>query len=114
MEAVKQYEIWWADLPKPAGRRPVLLLSRDDAYAVLNKFVAAEITATVRHIPIEVPLGSIEGVSKPCVVNCDSLRTISKVHLVKKISKLSEKRIHEVKRAVGYALAWEELIAAGE
>ena len=114
MEAVKQYEIWWADLPKPAGRRPVLLLSRDDAYPVLNKFVAAEITATVRHIPIEVPLGSIEGMPKPCVVNCDNLRTISKVHLVKKIAKLSQKRVHEVKRAVGYALAWEELIAAAE
>ena len=99
---MKQYEIWWADLPKPAGRRPVLLLSRDDAYPVLNKFIAAEITATVRHIPIEVPLGSIEGMSKPCVVNCDNLRTISKVHLVKKIAKLSQKRVHEVKRAVGY------------
>ena len=85
----------------------MLLLSRDDAYAVLNKFVAAEITATVRHIPIEVPLGSIEGMSKPCVVNCDNLRTISKVYLVKKISKLSQKRIHEVKRAVGYALGEE-------
>jgi mRNA-degrading endonuclease toxin of MazEF toxin-antitoxin module len=114
VEAVKQYEIWWPDLPKPAGSCPVLLLSRDDAYAVLKKFVAAEITATVRHIPIEVPLRSIEGMSKPCVVNCDNLRTISKVHLVKKISKLSKKRIHEVKRAVGYDLAWEELIPAGE
>ena len=111
---MKQYEIWWAELPKPAGRRPVLLLSRDDAYPVLNKFVAAEITTTVRHIPIEVPLGSIEGISKPCVVNCDNLRTISKIHLVKKIARLSQKRVHEVKRAVGYALAWEELIAAGE
>ena len=111
---MKQYEIWWADLPKPAGRRPVLLLSRDDAYPVLNKFIAAEITATVRNIPIEVPLGSIEGMPKPCVANCDNLRTISKVLLVKKIARLSQKRVHEVKRAVGYALAWEELIAAGE
>ena len=51
---------------------------------------------------------------KPCVVNCDNLRTISKVHLVKKIAQLSQKRADEVKRAVGYALAWEELIAAGE
>ena len=114
MEAVKQYEIWWAELPKPAGRRPVLLLSRDDAYPILRKFVAAEITATVRHIPIEVPLGSIEGMPKPCVVNCDNLRTIAKVHLVKKISQLSKTRAHEVKRTIGYALAWEELIAAGE
>jgi mRNA interferase MazF len=114
VEGVKQYEIWWADLPKPAGRRRVLLLSRDDAYSVLNKFIAAEITATVRHIPIEVSLGSTEGMPKPCVVNCDNLRTISKVRLVKKISKLSAKRFHEVKRAVGYAFAWEELIDAGE
>ena len=33
--------IWWAELPKPAGRRPMLLLSRDDAYAVLSDVVAA-------------------------------------------------------------------------
>jgi len=111
---MKQYEIWWADLPQPAGRRPVLLLSRDDAYAVLSKFIAAEITATVRHIPIEVPLSASEGMPKPCVVNCDNLRTISKAHLVKKISKLAPKRVYEVKRAIGYAMAWEELITAGE
>jgi mRNA interferase MazF len=113
VEAVKQYEIWWADLPKPAGRRPILLLSRDDAYDVLNKFVAAEITATIRQIPIEVPLGPKEGMPKPCVVNCDNLRTISKVHLVKRISSIPPGRVHEVKRAVGYALGWEELIEAG-
>ncbi len=107
---MKQYEIWWADLPKPAGRRPVLLLSRDDAYSVLNKFVAAEITATIRHIPIEVPLSKAEGMPKPCVVNCDNLRTISKAHLVERISRIPDRRIREVKRAVGYALAWEELI----
>ena len=29
---MRQFEIWWANLPAPAGRRPVLLLSRNDAY----------------------------------------------------------------------------------
>ncbi len=47
---------------------------------------------------------------KPCVVNCDNLRTISKVHLVERISRIPARRIREVKRAVGYAQAWEELI----
>ena len=98
---MRQYEIWWAKLPKPAGRRPVLLLSRDDAYGVLNKFVAAEITATIRHIPIEVPLGAAEGMHKPCVVNCDNLRTISKADLATKISQIPVHRVVEVKRAVG-------------
>ncbi len=59
-------------------------------------------------------LGPTEGMTKPCVVNCHNLRTISKVHLVKKIAKLSSKRVYEVKRAIGYALAWEELITAVE
>ena len=101
-------------VPMPAGRRPVLLLSRDDAYPVLNKFVAAEITATIRRILIEVPLGKAEGMTRPCVVNCNNLRPISKVHLTEKISRISPGRVHEVKRALGCALGWEELIAAGE
>jgi mRNA interferase MazF len=113
MEGLKQYEIWWADLGKPVGRRPVLLLSRDGAYEFLNKVVAAEITTTIRHIPIEVPLGAAEGLPKKCVVNCDYLRTIAIQKLVERISRLPAQRIPEVKRAVGYALGWEELIEAG-
>ena len=110
VEGLKQYEIWWAQLPKPAGRRPVLLLSRNDAYTLLNKFVAAEITTTIRNIAIEVPLGVSEGLPTRCVVNCDNLRTIAKQNLVEKISKLAPQRIGDVKRAVGYALGWEELM----
>ncbi len=111
---MKQYEIWWAELPEPAGRRPVLLLSRDHAYDVLSRFVAAEITTTIRNIPIEVKLGKTEGMPKPCVVNFDNLRTISKLYLLERISSIPTRRIHEVKRAVGYALAWEELIEVQE
>jgi mRNA interferase MazF len=114
VERLRQYEIWWAELPKPAGRRPVLLLSRDDAYSVLNKFVAAEVTTTVRGIPIEIPVGKAEGMAKRCVVNCDNLRTVSKQHLVKRISALGRRRVPEVKRAVGYALNWEELMGADD
>jgi mRNA interferase MazF len=107
---VTQFEIWWADLPGPAGRRPVLLLSRDDAYAYLNKFVAAEITTTIRSIPVEVALGRREGMAKPCVVNCDNLRTVPKGALSERAGRISPRRIPEVKRAVGYALGWAELI----
>ncbi len=107
---MKQYEIWWAELPQPAGRRPVLLLSRNEAYGVLNKFLAAEITTTIRNIPIEVRLGSEEGMPKPCVANLDNVRTISKVHLAERISKLPAQKVAAVKRALGYALHWDELI----
>lgn len=109
---MKQYQIWWADLPGPAGRRPVLLLTRDGACEFLNKLVVAEITTTVRNIPTEVLLGPAEGLVKKCVVNCDNLRTVAKQNLVEKISQLPPHRILEVKRAVGYALGWDELIEA--
>ena len=51
---MKQYEVWWANLPAPAGRKPVMLLSRYSAYEYLNKFVVAEITSTVRGTAQEV------------------------------------------------------------
>jgi len=106
-----QFEIWWAELPKPVGRRPVLLLSRNDAYSYLNKFIVAEITTTIRNIPVEIPLGRRDGLAKPCVANCDNLRTVPRQALVERISRLPARRFDEVKRAIGYAFAWEELIS---
>jgi mRNA interferase MazF len=108
---LKQYELWWANLPEPSGRRPVLLLSRDDAYEHLNKFVAVEITTTIRHIPVELLVGKAEGLSKLCVANCDNMRTVSRTALVKRIGQLGSARRNEVKRAVGYSLRWYELIS---
>ena len=110
MEAVKQYEIWWAALPAPAGRRPVLLLTRDSAYSYLQKVVVAEITTTIRNIAVEVPLGTPDGVPQKSVANFDNLRTVSRASLTKRIGHLGSRRYPEVKRALGYALAWDELI----
>lgn len=111
---MKQYEIWWARLPAPAGRRPVLLLSRDSAYEYLNKFVVVEITTTIRGIPQEVPLGRAEGMAKACVANCDNLRTISRSALVKPAGVLPLARRGEVKLALGYALGWPELLFSSD
>ena len=112
MEAVKQYEIWWASLPKPAGRRPVLLLNRDSAYTYLNKFVAVEVTSTIRNIAVELPLGPAEGLPQRCVANCDNIRTVGRSALSKKIGELSSERHVDLKRAVGHAFGWRELIGA--
>ena len=112
MEAVKQYELWWASLPQPAGRRPVLLLTRDRAYSYLNKYVAVEITSTVRQIAVEVPLGRQEGLSRRCVANCDNIRTVSRTALLQRIGQLAPGRRSELKRAMGHALGWDELTDA--
>lgn len=106
---MKQFEIWWADLPEPVGRRPVLLLSRNDAYGYLSKFIAVEITSTVRGIASEVPLGEEEGLPKACVANCDSLRMVPRSGLTRLAGQLAPERWVEAKRAMGAALAWREL-----
>src|SRR5438128_876447 len=73
---MRRGEVWWAELPAPAGRRPVLLLSRDEAYLVRELVTVAPLTTRVRQIPSEVPLGPGDGVPKTCVVNLDTVTTI--------------------------------------
>ena len=106
---MKQFEIWWADLPDPVGRRPVLLLSRNDGYDYLSKFIAVEITSTVRGIASEISLGDDEGLPKACVANCDSLRMVPRSSLTRLAGKLAPERWVEAKRAMGAALGWREL-----
>lgn len=106
---MRQFDILWANLPAPIGRRPVLLLTRTAGYSYLNKVIIAEITSTVRSIPQEVPVGKPEGLSRASVVNLDNIHVIPKALLGKRIGSVSSVRHREVKRALGYALGWPEL-----
>jgi mRNA interferase MazF len=106
---VRQYEVRWANLPEPIGRRPVLLLTRTAAYRYLAKIVVAEITTTVRGIPQEVPLGRREGLDRPSVANLDNIHVIPAARLGDLVGILEGARHTEVKRAVGYAFDWPEL-----
>ncbi len=106
---MKQYEVRWANMPVPIGRRPVILLSRTPAYDYLNKVVVAEITSTIRSIPQEVRVGKKEGLTRPSVVNFDNIHVVAKTLLGERIGALDSSREEEVKRALGYALDWPEL-----
>lgn len=106
---MRQYEIRWANLPSPIGRRPVLLLTRSSAYSYLHKVIVAEVTRTIRGIPEEVTLLKSEGVRDPSVVNLDNIHVVAKSVLGDRIGVLSPAREREVKRALGYALDWPEL-----
>ena len=62
---MKRGEVWWAEVGPPAGRRPVLLLSRNEAYAVRELVMVAPLTTRIRGIPSEVSLGDEDGVPRP-------------------------------------------------
>ena len=97
-------DIWWANLPEPIGRRPVALLSRNEAYEVRNSVTVAEVTSTIRDIPVEVRIGKRENIPKECVINLDTIITIRKELLDQKIVHLDSGKISEVDDAIKFAL----------
>ena len=101
---MKRGEIWWAELSLPIGRRPVVLLSRDEAYPIRNAITVAEVTTTIRDIPVEVPLGPEDGLPKRCVANLDTIITIRKELLRERVSLLSAEKISQVNQAIKFAL----------
>ena len=101
---MRRGEIWWANLPSPVGRRPVLLLSRDTAYQVRTSLTVAAITRTIRHIPVEVSLEAEDGMFEKCVVNLDESMTIPKSLLTEPITTLSSQKMALVDKAISFAL----------
>ena len=104
-----QFDIWWVELPHPVGRRPVLLLGRTSSFSYLTRILAVEVTTTIREIPQEVALGRPEGLSRRCVANLDTMRTIPRESLSTRAGRLGQHRHREVKRALGHVLGWPEL-----
>lgn len=97
-------EVWWADLPPPLGRRPVLILTRSAAVTARNQVVVAQITTTVHHLACEVALTRGDGMPRDCVVSCDVLLTVPKARLTSRIAKLSAPRMSEVHQALKFAM----------
>lgn len=101
---MRRGEVWWAELPRPARRRPVVLLSRDEAYAIRQLVTVAPVTTRVRCIPAEVSLGREDGLPRPCVANLDTITTIPKVALTRQVSVLSAEKLSAMDRALRFAL----------
>jgi mRNA interferase MazF len=102
---VRRGEIWWANLPAPHGRRPVILLTRDAAIAVRTSVTVVPLTGRRRSLPVEVVLGPGDGVPRPCVVNADNVLTVGKSRLDKRVGPLAPEKLRAVEDALRFALA---------
>lgn len=97
-------EVWWCESPQFA-RRPVVVLSRSAAVRGLGRAVVAPCTTTFRGLSSEVELEpGPDPVPRQCVVNCDSLESVSVSLLVERLGRLGSERRHRVCRAVAVAL----------
>lgn len=101
---MKRNEIWWAKLPDPIGRRPVVLVSRDLAYAVRANIAVVEVTTRIRGLETEVPLGPRDGLPRLCVANADNLHTIPKSLLDVRLGPLSADKARALDAAIRLAL----------
>jgi len=101
---VKRGDLYWANLPRPMGRRPVLLIARNAAYAVRDQFAIALVTTRLRGVKSEVRLGPADGLPRPCAANLDAIHTIPKVTLDQFIGALGPEKLRSVDAAICFAL----------
>ena len=101
---MKRAEIWWARLPPPDKTRPVVLVSREQAYALRTLLTVAKITTRRRGLRSEVTLGPAEGLPRECVANSDDLLTIHKRQLIERIGTLPDSRVTELDSALAFSL----------
>jgi mRNA interferase MazF len=101
---VKRGEVWWVNFPAPVGRRPAVLVSRDEVYEVRTSVAVVPVTRTRRDIPTEVPVGRAEGLAKDSVANADDVTTVSRKIVAEYAGVLDAGKISALNHALSFAL----------
>jgi mRNA interferase MazF len=101
---VKRGDICWYAFAATNKRRPVLILTRDSAIALLNSVTVAPITSTIRSIPTEVVLTTEDGLPETCAANFDNIQTVPKANISAPIVHLSASKLRAAAGAIGFAL----------
>jgi mRNA interferase MazF len=97
-------EVWWCELPG-AGRRPVVVLSRDAAIPRLKRTLIAPCTTTIRGLASEVVVEpSSDPVPRRSAINLDSVESVSLAVLVERLGRLGGERMCEVCAALDVAV----------
>jgi mRNA interferase MazF len=99
---ISQGEIWWADLPAPAGsgpgfRRPVVIVQGDPFnQSRIATVVCVPLTSNLQwaDAPGNIPLPArITGLPKDSVANVSQLVTLDRDLLLERVSKLSRTKL---------------------
>jgi len=101
---VSRGDIWWYEHPR-TGRRPYLILTRNEAVPVLTQILGVPATRTIRGIPTEVPLDEADGMPVRCCLTLDNVTAIRTSLCTERITSLPEHRLREVCNALYAATA---------
>lgn len=101
---MKRGEVWEANLGGKAGRRPVLILTRSGVIPHLSKVVVAEITSQSKGYPTQIAIEHQANLRRMSFVSAESLHTVSRDRLTRYLGDLPQEVLHQVSRAVIFAL----------
>ena len=99
---VAQGELWLLETPNDK-RRPVLVVTRNEAIGALNNVVVAPITSTVRAIPTCIGVGRADGVDRESVASFDNLSVVPLSLLTRRLGTIgpaARERICDALRAL--------------
>ena len=97
-------ELWWCETPD-AGRRPCVVLTRDQAIPRLRRVMVAYATTNERGLATEVVLEpNDDPVRQRCVLQLDSTQALAVGLLVDRMGRLSDDRMRQVCAALAVAV----------
>jgi mRNA interferase MazF len=84
---ISQGDIWLVEPPNNK-RRPVLIVTRNEAIGVLNSLVVAPLTTSIRAIPTCISVGPGEGIDRESNASFDNMASIPKTLLTIRLGSL--------------------------
>ena len=97
-------EVWLADLGLAAKTRPVVIVSRYDPDAPRALISYVPLTTQNRQSPYEVSLPRVGFLDRDSVANVQGLGSLPKVRLERRLGKLPDEAMTQIKRALAFAL----------
>jgi mRNA interferase MazF len=107
---VNRGEVWEVDLGARAGRRPVVILTRQAVITHVNKVTVAEVTTRGKGYPTEVAIGQAANLRRESFVQLDNVQTVSKTRFVKHLGALNSDTMRMVGRKLILALELETCV----
>jgi len=107
---VNRGDVWEVDLGGRAGRRPVVVLTRQAVIAHVNKVTVAEVTTKGKGYPTEVAIGQAANLRRESFVQLDNVQTVSKARFVKHLGALHPEMMRTVGRKLVLALELETCV----
>ena len=97
-------EVWLADLGLAAKTRPVVIVSRFDPNSPRALAIYVPLTTQNRMSGYEVPLPKLPFLDRESVADVQGIAAIPTVHLERRLGRLSDAVMTELKRSIAFAL----------